>query len=73
MRFHAVVHDLKNNHKTIFECHVIADDTGAAREAVKTHIREITKEDLAKMVISLVKLREDIESDLPLIKANIGD
>lgn len=67
MRYHAVVHDLENDNKTAFECHVIANDTGAAREAVKAHLRKNDQENLAKMNISLVEYREDIESDLLLI------
>jgi len=67
MRYHAVVHDLENDHKTAFECHVIANDTGAAREVVKAHLRKNDQEDMAKMNISLVEYREDIKSDLLLI------
>ena len=73
MRYHAAVHDLENDNTTVFECHVIANDTGAAREAVKAHLRKNDQEDLANMNISLVEYRVDIKSDLLLIEGEKDD
>lgn len=66
MRYHAVVHDESN--KRVFECHVISDDTGSAREKVKSYLRSHGQEQQAKMLITLVEYREDIDSDLLLIE-----
>lgn len=65
-RYHATVHDDK--HDVVFECHVIASDTGRARETIKKHLRSENREDEAKMQIALIDLREDIESSLILLK-----
>ncbi|MBB5391067.1 MULTISPECIES: hypothetical protein [unclassified Herbaspirillum] len=66
MRFHAQVHD--ENNKAVFECHVIADNSGLAREKIKKYLREHNREQEAKMLISLVEYREDIETKLLVIE-----
>lgn len=66
MRYHAKVHDNKDNN-AIFECHVIAENSGAAREKIKNYLINNNEENYANMLISLVELRENIESSLILI------
>ena len=66
MRYHAVVHNDEN--KSVFECHVFGQDTGDAREKVKNYLRNQNQREQAKMLISLSECREDIQSDLLLIK-----
>ncbi len=66
MRYHAVVHD--ENNKSVFECHVISDDTDSAREKVKSYLRRHGQEQQVNMPITLVEYREDINSDLLLIE-----
>lgn len=65
MRYHAVVH--AENTESVFECYVMAENTGAALEKVKIYLRNDEQEDLAKMLISLIEYREYIQSDLLLI------
>ncbi|NPE63132.1 hypothetical protein HKX68_09210 [Dickeya dadantii] len=65
MRYHAVVHDDKNDRK--FECHVITENPGHAREEVKKYLHNNDMEHLTREIISLISLRDDIVSDLPFI------
>lgn len=68
MRFHAVVHDHNNDNEAVFECHVIADSKGAAISEVQKYLQENGREQQVKMLITLLEYREDIETELPLIK-----
>jgi hypothetical protein len=65
-RFHATVHD--QDARTVFECHVIGENSGSARESVKEYLRKQGREDEAKMLIALMELRDDIESPLTLVR-----
>lgn len=65
MRFHAVVHDKSG--KSIFECQVQAKDEGEALRSVEDHMRKNTQEDIVKTSISLLQVRDDIATNLPLI------
>ncbi|WP_333660939.1 hypothetical protein [Acinetobacter sp.] len=71
MRYHAIVHNLRSQNETIFECHVIADNTGSARKEVVTYLNQnnyiVNFSDIA---ISLLEYREDIETTLLLIRAS---
>ena len=67
MRYHATVHDEEQANKRVFECHVNALDTGAARVKVQNHLAGVGRRDESLMLIALVEVRDDLDTDLPFI------
>lgn len=64
-RYHATVHD--DDSRQVFECHVLGENSGHAREVLKAYFRNHGMSEFVGMTIALIEHRVDIESDLPLI------
>jgi hypothetical protein len=66
MKFHATLNE--NRKAQIFECHVIADDTGQAREKIKDYLRRHARDDLLTAQIYLVEIGASYEPSMPLVE-----
>lgn len=65
-RYHATVHD--DDGRQVFECHILGEDSGNAREVLNAYFRNQGMPEFVGMTIALIEYRVDIESDLPLIQ-----
>jgi hypothetical protein len=66
MKFHATLHE--NDKEQVFERHVIADDTGQAREKIKAYLQRHARSDLLTAQIHLVAVGGGLEPSLPLVE-----